>query len=210
MKLPKWFKSASENDVYAPWLVIPSLVIIIALIILFGFFTYKLHKLSQYQTSLPPVGLNIEATPAKEVKLQPRIDKPIKSPTVKVYPAAVKNAIKLPEVVQDNPALDVIASNQIPADDHPRTITTLINTDTGESQTYVRRDPLPWLAWNTQGEAGLYMGIKNGTPAARLEARQGFVQVKALHFGVIGSIDQPLSGQQNTDYFIGAGVWARW
>lgn len=208
MKLPESIKPIS--DFYGPWLFKFMVVACIALLIIISLIGYQLYKLSQHQTPVAPVGLNIEATPAKEVKLTPRIDKPIKSPTVKVYPAAVKNAIKLPEVVQDNTALDVIASNQIPADDHPRTITTLINTDTGESQTYVRRDPLPWLAWNTQGEAGLYMGIKNGTPAARLEARQGFVQVKALHFGVIGSIDQPLSGQQNTDYFIGAGVWARW
>lgn len=157
-----------------------------------------------------PVGLNVIATPAPEVKKQPQVDKPIKAKTVKVYPAAVKNTIKLPEIIQDNPALDVIASNQVPADDHPQTITTLINTDTGESQTFVKRDPLPWLALDPHGEAGLYMGIKNGEPTARLEVKQGAFQVKALHFGVVGSVDQPISGVQGTDYFIGTGAWMRW
>jgi hypothetical protein len=157
-----------------------------------------------------PVGLNIPATPAPEVKKVEMVAKPIKSHTVKVYPAAVKNKIKLPEVVLDNPALEVIASSQVKADDHPQTITTLIDTDTGESQTFVKRDPLPWIAWDNRGEAGLYMGIKNSEPTVRLEAKQGLFQVKGLHFGVMGSVDQPLSGAQGTDYFVGAGAWARW
>lgn len=170
------------------------------------------HAYQRYQSTLPtaPVGLNIVATPAPEVKKVTPVAKPIKAKTVKVYPAAVKNTIKLPQIIQDNPDLDVIASNQVPADDHPQTITTLINTETGESQTFVKRDPLPWLAVDTHGEAGMYMGIKNGTPTARLEAKQGLLQVKALHFGLIGSVDQQLGNGQDTDYFIGTGAWVRW
>lgn len=181
-----------------------------ALIYGIGYLGVHLYRSFTNIEPLPPVGLNITATPAPEVKRLQPLPKPIKSRTVKVYPAAVKNAIKLPQIVQDNPALDVIASTQVRADDHPQTVTTALNLETGESETYVKRDPLPWLAWDTRGEAGLYMGIKNGTPAIRLEAKQGVVQVKALHFGVIGSVDQPISGPQNTDYYIGAGVWARW
>lgn len=182
-------------------------IIAAVLLVTYGVVFYGAFK---HKQTPAPVGLNVVATPAPEVKKQPQVDKPIKAKTVKVYPAAVKNTIKLPEIIQDNPALDVIASNQVPADDHPQTITTLINTDTGESQTFVKRDPLPWLALDPHGEAGLYMGIKNGEPTARLEVKQGAFQVKALHFGVIGSVDQPISGVQGTDYFIGTGAWMRW
>jgi hypothetical protein len=188
-------------------LVVFGTILVAVLLVTYGVVFYGAFKHKQPPA---PVGLNVVATPAPEVKKQPQIDKPIKAKTVKVYPAAVKNTIKLPEIIQDNPALDVIASNQVPADDHPQTITTLINTDTGESQTFVKRDPLPWLALDPHGEAGLYMGIKNGEPTARLEVKQGAFQVKTLHFGVIGSVDQPISGVQGTDYFIGTGAWMRW
>jgi|GEM_PF-1324079 len=184
-----------------------SIIIVALFFVIYGAAFYGAFKDKQPQA---PVGLNIIASPAPEVKKQPQVDKPIKAKTVKVYPAAVKNTIKLPEIIQDDPALDVIASNQVPADDHPQTITTLINTDTGESQTFVKRDPLPWLAADPHGEAGLYMGIKNGEPTARLEVKQGLFQVKAIHFGVSGSIDQSISGVQGTDYFIGTGAWVRW
>lgn len=186
-----------------------ALFILIAVLVL-CYIGYTLYSLNKKNQPVATVGLNVIATPAPEVKKLPKVSKPIKSKTVKVYPAAVKNAIKLPQIIQDNHALDVIASNQVPADDHPQTITTLINTETGESQTFVKRDPLPWLALDPHGEAGLYMGVKNGEPTARLEVKQGAFKVKALHFGLIGSVDQPLSGAQGTDYFIGTGVWARW
>jgi len=188
-------------------LVVFGAILVAVLLVTYGAVFYGAFKHKQPPA---PVGLNVVATPAPEVKKQPQVDKPIKAKTVKVYPAAVKNTIKLPEIIQDNPALDVIASNQVPADDHPQTITTLINTDTGESQTFVKRDPMPWLALDPHGEAGLYMGIKNGEPTARLEVKQGAFQVKALHFGVVGSVDQPISGVQGTDYFIGTGAWMRW
>jgi len=188
-------------------LVVFGTILVAVLLVTYGAVFYGAFKHKQPPA---PVGLNVVATPAPEVKKQPKVDKPIKAKTVKVYPAAVKNTIKLPEIIQDNPALDVITSNQVPADDHPQTITTLIDTETGESQTFVKRDPLPWLALDPHGEAGLYMGIKNGEPTARLEVKQGLFQVKAVHFGVVGSVDQPISGVQGTDYFIGTGAWVRW
>jgi len=188
-------------------LVVFGTILVAVLLVTYGAVFYGAFKHKQPPA---PVGLNVVATPAPEVKKQPQVDKPIKAKTVKVYPAAVKNTIKLPEIIQDNPALDVIASNQVPADDHPQTITTIIDTDTGASQTFVKRDPLPWLALDPHGEAGLYMGIKNGEPTARLEVKQGLFQVKAVHFGVVGSVDQPISGVQGTDYFIGTGAWVRW
>ncbi|MDP2153819.1 MAG: hypothetical protein Q8J66_09200 [Methylotenera sp.] len=190
--------------------LIKGAIVVIACMVIIGLIFSSIMQGYKVPQPTPPVGLNIVATPAPEVKKVAVVDKPIKAKAVKVYPATVKKSIKLPEAIQDNPALDVIASNQVPADDHPQTITTLINTDTGESQTFVKRDPLPWLALDSRGEAGLYMGIKNGQPAARLEVKQGMFQVKALHFGVVGTVDQPINSTIDPDYFVGAGVWARW
>lgn len=186
---------------------VPGVLIILVVAVLITLLTKPINTPTQ---KTPPVGLNVVATPAPAVKKVPVVDKPIKTKTVKVYLPTVKKSVNLPETIQDNPVLDVIASNQVPADDHPQTVTTVINTDTGESQTFVKRDPLPWLALDSRGEAGLYMGVKNGQPTARLEVKQGVFQVKALHFGVVGTVDQPINGAADPNYFVGAGVWARW
>jgi hypothetical protein len=159
---------------------------------------------------VPPVNLSVPAKPAPEVKHKPKVEKPIKTKKVKVYAPEVKKDLKLPEVVQDDPALDVIASHQVKPDDHPQTVTTLLNTETGESETYVKRDPLPWLARSDRGEVGLALGFKNAEPAVRLEGRQELFQVKAVHFGVTGSVDQQLNGAEKTDWFVGVGAWYRW
>lgn len=159
---------------------------------------------------VPNVGVQVLATPAKEVKAIPKVEASVKNGTVRVYSSAAKIKLKLPAAVADNPAEQVFASNQVKADYHPQTITTTINTETGEATTLVRRDPLPLLAWDDYGEAGLYGGIKNGTPTVRLEVKQGIFQVKAAHVGVVGTLDQPLQGSLSTDYYVGVGAWYRW
>lgn len=147
--------------------------------------------------------------PAPPVKRTPKRSVPVKGGQVRVYAPEAKARLSMPWL-KDDPAKQVLAAHQVPADDHPRTVTTVIDTDTGDSQTYVTRDPLPWFAWDLRGEAGVYAGLKNGEPAARLEVRQGLFQVKVLHFGGIGSVDQPLSGPLGADWFVGAGVWGYW
>lgn len=160
----------------------------------------------------PEVGKTVIATPAPEVKAVPKVGVTIKAP-VKVYQggAILKKKIELPPEVAQDDNQQVIASGKIDAaDDHPHTVTTVINTETGESQTYVRTDPLPWLAWDDRGSIGMYAGIKSGAPAVRLQARQGLFSVKAVHFGGIASIDQPMQGLSMPDYFIGIGAEYRW
>lgn len=155
-------------------------------------------------------GKTVEATPSAEVKHQPKVGVAIKSP-IKVYAggATLKRKIELPpEVVQDE-RQQVIASSKIEGE-QTHTVTTVIDTDTGESRTFVRADPLPWLAWDDRGGVGLYAGLKNGSPAARLQAHQGLFRVKAVHVGAVASLDQPLSGPFAMDYFVGIGAEYRW
>lgn len=161
----------------------------------------------------PEVGKTVIAEPAKEVKRVPKVGVAIKAP-VKVYQggASLKKEIDLPAEVVQSETQQVIASSKIEAaDDHPRTVTTVIDTATGESQTYVRTDPLPWLAWDDRGAIGMYAGIKNGAPTIRLQARQGIFSVKAVHVGLMASIDQPVvSTPVLPEYFIGVGAEYRW
>jgi hypothetical protein len=155
-----------------------------------------------------PVGQVVIATPAKEVRAIPRVDTVIKSGKVAVYKGGkpLKKKLNLPQPIVDDPKQEVLASSVIPAGEHPHTVTTTINTDTGASETYVRTDELPWLGYENRGEVGIFYGVKSGERVVRLQARQDFVQVKALHMGVIASIDSGL----NRSTFIGIGVAFKW
>lgn len=158
------------------------------------------------------VGKTVQAAPAAEIKKAQKVAVDVKAP-VKVYSggAGLKGRIKLPEDVVADGRQQVIASSKIDAtDDHPHTVTTVINTETGESETYVRTDPLPWLAWGRRGAIGMYAGIKNGMPTVRLQIRHDLIQIKAIHFGAIAAIDQPISGPMTMDYFAGVGAEYRW
>jgi hypothetical protein len=182
------------------WVVLAALL---ALLVLLGW----MHS----AVPSAPVNVSVSATPAPAVRALPKVAVTLAAP-VQVYAggALLKRKLKLPDRVIANADQQVLAASQVQADEHPQTITTVINSQTGVAETFVKRDPLPWLAWDHHGDAGIYAGFKNGSPALRLEARQGLVQVKALHFGVSASIDQPLGGAGRMDSFIGVGVWTKW
>jgi hypothetical protein len=152
-------------------------------------------------------GQVVIATPAKEVASVEKVEVPVKKVTVYKTTPALKKKLDLPQPVIDDQQQAVLASSKIPAGERAHTVTTVINTDTGKSETYTRTDPLPWLAFENRGEVGVYVGVKNGQQALRLQARQDFVQVKALHLGVVGSVDVSAG---KPDVFVGAGVSYRW
>lgn len=166
-----------------------------------------LHSHSEPPTA-PPNAVAVEAKPAPQLDHVGQIA--IAPPKVKVFKPAAKAKLRLPEAVITDNAKHVIAAAVVRADDHQQTVTTVLDASTGESKTYVKEEPLPWLALDTHGEAGIYGGLKNGMAAARLEVRQGLFQVKAVHVGAIASLDQPLSGPIKADSFVGIGVWYRW
>jgi hypothetical protein len=153
-------------------------------------------------------GQVVVATPAAEVAGTPKQTVQVKA-GVDVYKntPGLKKKLTLPSAVIEDEKQSVLASSKVPAGEHAHTVTTVINTDTGKSETYVRTDPLPWVAYENRGEVGLYYGLKGGQQAVRLQARQDFVQVKALHLGVVGSVDM-VSGKP--DYFLGVGAAYRW
>lgn len=150
-------------------------------------------------------GQVVAAAQAGEVAGQPTVTVPVTS--VQAYPDAVKKKLNVPKPVADDVKKKVVAASKIAASDRPHTVTTLLDTGTGQFETYVRSDPLPWAAFTARGAAGVYYGLKNGEQAVRLQVRQDLIQVKAVHAGVIGSIDQ-VGGK--TDTFVGVGAEYRW
>lgn len=199
---------AAVSGPLRPSVVITLIAVLVAVVALLALWFDHLRSAAP----AAPINVSVPATAAPEIKAVPTMPVAIKAP-VRVYTggAQLKTRLKLPKPVIDDTARQVIAASTVRADDHPQTVTTVINTDTGLSETYVKRDPLPWLAWDARGEVGMYVGLKNGGAAVRIEARQGLVQVKAVHIGVTASLDQSLSGAAGgMDSFVGVGVWTRW
>ena len=201
------FKAWLKAEVLAHW---PQIIITALVVAAVAFVCIWWHN----RPAPVAVGKTVVATAAPEVKNVPKVNAVMAQPP-KVYakPKQVKTALGLPKKIIQDTSEQVIASNKVASDDdHPHTVTTVINEQTGESQTFVRTDPLPWIAFDYSGRAGMYAGIKDGAPTVRLQAQQELFSVKAVHFGAIASVDQPISPTtaNGTSYFVGVGAEYRW
>lgn len=149
-----------------------------------------------------PTGIHTEATKAPEVAKESTVPVEIAAP-IQVYRPAVKAKLKLPEHIQQDAAKHVVASSKTANDERQHTVTTVIDSTTGDSVTYDRVEPLPWIMPNTKTEIGLFYGLKGRDKVARLQAQQTILQVKAARLGAVSTFDS------DGDYFVGVGVWAR-
>lgn len=181
----------------AQWLTLAGFAagVIVLTIAAVVYFSFKINP--------APPGIHLPATPAKEVAKEETVPVQVAEP-VQVYRPAAKAKLKLPEHVQADTEQHVVASSKTANDERQHTITTTLDTSTGVFATYDRAEPLPWVAVNTKTQVGLFYGLKGGDPVMRLQAQQEFLQVKAVHLGVVGTIDS------DSTYFVGAGAWARW
>ncbi len=166
----------------------------------------------KHDAPVPPVNQSVAAQPAPQVQSVTKVPVAVKAP-VKIYKggAVLKDGLKLPAAVVADSNKAVIASSQVRADDHPQTITTVINTETGESETFVKRDPLPWLAFDNKGEASIATILKSSGLAVRAQAREEFAQIKAVHVGGIIGADIPIAGiPGSADVYGGIQAWVNW
>ena len=181
-------------------------VVLLAIVALLALAAYVV-----YDTLSPrPVGSDSVVAPASPITLrEPEVKVPIKKP-VKVYKGQTKARLKLPASVQADEKQQVIAASQVKSDLRPQTVSTVINTDTGAVETYVKTDPYPWFAVETRGEARIAYGYKLNAathamaPVARLQVGYDVVRVKALTAGVLASLDS------DGATFVGVGVSYRW
>jgi hypothetical protein len=183
-------------------LICETAIILLVCVLTLHWIDGKLHKQSA-QTNA------VVATASPIVKDEPVAQVEIKTP-VKVFKNShkIKQKAKLPESVIQNENAHVLTAISIDKDKFDKTVTTVLDTDTGITTSYVKNEPLPWLSLNLHGDVGLYGGIKNGTTAVRLQANQGIIDIKDIHIKATGSIDQNLNGK--TDYFVGIGAAYNW
>lgn len=153
-----------------------------------------------------PVNVHLPAKPAPQVSRETTVPVEVKAP-VKVYRPEVKRKLKLPDPVQANPEQHVVASSRTAPDERQHTITTVLDTRTGEFTTLDRAEPLPWIAVSTKTRLAAYYGLKNGEQAIRIQGQQDFLRIKAVRLSAIASVDL-VGGETQT--FVGVGLGAEW
>lgn len=159
---------------------------------------------------LKPAGQeSVPAVVAPEAKKAPTKRVAIAKP-VRVYDDSTKFKLRLPEAVARDSAQHVIAATQVRAELRPQTVTTVIDEATGESKSFVKEDPYPWLAAERRAEVRMSWGYRY-TPAThdvrqvgRLAFTYDALRVKALTLGATVQVDT--DGQA----FAGVGVAYRW
>lgn len=149
-----------------------------------------------------PVNQHVIATPAPEVRTIERVV--VQPKLVYVYPDRAKQALDLPDAVQNDTQARVVAATRVTADEHPHTVTTLLDAETGKFTTLDRREPLPWMAAGSGGALGIGYGFKNGDPATRIDARQNLLRIKGARVDLAGTADQ------DGDWFAGLNFSLTW
>lgn len=108
-----------------------------------------------------------------------------------VYRDAVEKKLGLPDIVKRDASKHVVASSRVAPSDYPHTVTAVYDDRSGGVDMFARQDPLPWLAFNRRGALGVAYGFKgdHDGAVARVYGRLDLLQVKRLHAGLLGDID---------------------
>lgn len=152
-------------------------------------------------TPVAPVGMHVPAKVAPQVAPLPKVSTPAPK-GVKTYVQAAKKTLKLPEAIVADDSIHVVESTLVQADDHPQTVTTVINAETGETETLVRREPLPWLAFKKSGALGLSYDALAGLRT--LYVRQDVLQIKGLYLSGVAAL------RSDRDKMVGLSIEYRW
>lgn len=164
-----------------------------------------LNLWEKYSAPRPAGSVSVIAAVSPALRKAPTAKVPIKAP-VTVYRGQTKANLKLPAAVIADEHREVVAASQVAADLHPQTVSTVINTETGAVETFVKTDPYPWLAIEARGEISGAYGYKfksgelGSRPVARLQVKYDLLRVKALTVGAVASVDS------DRDAFAGIGV----
>lgn len=183
----------------------PLLISLAAIIVVFSAW----FAVDKYLTPKPVGGDSVLAKPAPALRRAPTALVAVKAP-VKTYQGETKANLKLPPLVQADSNQQVVAAAQVKSDLRPQTVTTVLNTETGKVDTYIKTDPYPVFAIEARGEITTAYGYKlrigdiAPKPVVRLQAKYDVVRVKALTAGVVATLDS------DRDAFVGLGISYKW
>lgn len=158
----------------------------------------------------PPVDTTV-AVIAKPAPVIAKVKKKVVKPKqVIVYADEAKAKLKLPASVIASATQQVTGATTVRPSERAVTVTSVLDTVTGETTTYTKPEPYPWVSVESRGEARLDYGYKLSRgelipkPVGRLSVTHSFIQIKAVHVGVNIAIDTDGTA------FAGVGLSYRW
>lgn len=150
---------------------------------------------------MKPPDFAVPATPAPVLESIPT--EQVAAPeTVKVYAKKAKMKLNLPVAVVADERKQVVTSSRVAPDRNPHTVTTVMNLDTGEFDTFDRKEPLPWIAKANETALAIGAVMKDSGATWRLKARRDLLQMKQLY----GYAEAQLDGDREAS----AGVFIEW
>lgn len=118
---------------------------------------------------------------ARELKGQPTTIAECRP--VVIYLRAKKD-LGLPPAVLADDKRQVVGAAQVPAADHPHTVSAVANLETGVVDLYVRPDPLPWLAFERRTTFGVIAGVnEEGAQMLRATGQIDLLRSRNAHLG---------------------------
>lgn len=123
--------------------------------------------------------VNVPAPSARAVVDVGKTPIPIKQ--VVAYKEEAKKHLHHPKEIQGAREEAVLSATTIEPSDHPETVTAVLGTTPGDSRLFVQKEPLAWLAPDKHGEISADLVEKIGGSVVRIQARQDFLQSKAVH-----------------------------
>ena len=127
----------------------------------------------------------LDAVPIQEIK-------PAK---VIVYAPAAKVKTNIPDPDKSDPHAFVIGSTAIAASEQPQIATSVFNFNTGETKTYVSKEPAPLIQIEKKYEIKASYGMKTGSGIiTRISFSDDFIQLRSFHLGANSSIDSDGEG----------------
>lgn len=114
----------------------------------------------------------------------------VKVPAVKVLKKAdIYKKVKVPPEVIVNPQKQITAVVDVPASKAGTEVTSVIDTDTGETEIYYAEKPLPFFAFENEKRVGVgYQVVTNGDQEVKVYAEYTFARIGKTHVSIYAEV----------------------
>lgn len=144
-------------------------------------FSYKL-----FWPRKAPVQGFIVAAPAEGMPEAPTESVTVTVPLRTYNKQVAAKKMNLPPEIVADPKKEILTTATVPASEGGYTAATVLDTETGVSQTIIKEIPRPWFALGGQTEVGVRAGIGTNGTAAVVYARQDVFRVGKVNVAAYG------------------------